>query len=408
METALKAWDGESIIVQHDRPTGALIIIAIHSSRLGPAAGGTRMKSYPDYQSALQDALRLAAGMTYKFAVHNLPRGGAKAVISVSDMLDEQARHGLLLRYGTLIRQLNGLFQTGPDVGTSSEDMDLIAETGAPYVRACTPARGGAGDSGPFTALGLFACLRATCEQLFGTAALNDRHVLVQGAGSVGGRLIEHLLEAGARVSFSDLDPQAISRFRDARGLAFVPAEAVYETECDIFAPCAMGNVLTAATIPRLRCRAVVGAANNQLGEQEDAERLRARGILYAPDYVVNVGGAMALTGLEALGWSEAKARQAVERTGETQVCLYCSVDYSRSAWRPSMVDAGGFAIDSKHSAALRPLLAKQTQNTSHLAPNREDGNPSSFFGASHDNSGCSISRLGGQRKSDRHVWCWS
>jgi leucine dehydrogenase len=317
IESLLKEWSGETVIVHYDRPAGAWIFIAIHSTRLGLAAGGTRMKPYLDVQAALQDALRLAEGMTYKFAVPGLPWGGGKAVIAVPTDLDPQSRPTLLRRYGALVHQLGGLFSTGPDVGTSSADMDIIAETGAPYVFARTPAAGGAGSSGPFTSLGVFTGVQVACEHLFGEASLKDRRVLVQGTGSVGGPLIEHLRAAGAEVVFSEVDEGAIHRFRDELGLEFVPAETVYTTECDIFAPCALGGVLNHETIPQLRCRAVAGGANNQLASPEDAESLRARGILYAPDYVVNVGGAMAILGLETQGWTQERAeKEVVESVG--------------------------------------------------------------------------------------------
>jgi len=302
MESLLREWDGETVIVRHDRPTGAWIFIAIHSTRLGPATGGTRMKHYPSLEEALGDTLRLAAGMTYKFAVPDISRGGGKAVISIPSNLDLQSRSDLLRRYGRLVHQLGGLFYTGPDVGTTPSDMDIIAETGAPYVFCRTPAAGGAGSPGPFTALGVFAGIQAACEHLFGETSLRGRRVLVQGAGDVGGNLIRYLCLAGAEVVFSEVDEGLIRRFRDELGLQFVPAEAVYTTECNIFAPCALGGVLNANTIPQLKCRAVGGGANNQLSGLKDAENLRARGILYAPDYVINVGGAMAILGLETLG----------------------------------------------------------------------------------------------------------
>jgi glutamate dehydrogenase/leucine dehydrogenase len=190
--------------------------------------------------------------------------------------------------------------------------MDIIAETGAPYVFARTPAAGGAGSSGPATALGVFAGIQVACEYLFGEASVKNRRVLVQGAGSVGGKLIEHLSRAGADVAFNDVDEDTISYYRDERGLEFVPETAVYATECDIFAPCALGGVLDATSIPQLKCRAVVGGANNQLGGPQDAESLQERGILYAPDYVVNVGGAMAGLGLETQDWTQERAEQEV------------------------------------------------------------------------------------------------
>jgi leucine dehydrogenase len=190
--------------------------------------------------------------------------------------------------------------------------MDIIAETGAPYVFSRTPAGGGAGSSGTFTALGVFTGIQVACEHLFGETSLKGRRVLVQGTGSVGGTLIEHLRAADADVLFSEVDEDAIRRFRDEIGLKFVPPEAVYTTECDIFAPCALGGVLNANTVPQLKCRVVAGGANNQLACPEDAESLRARGILYAPDYVINVGGAMGILGLETQGWTQEGAEKEV------------------------------------------------------------------------------------------------
>ncbi len=310
--STLREWDGETVILRYDQPTQAWIFIAIHSTRLGPAAGGTRMKSYPDVPAALQDALRLAAGMTYKFATPGLPFGGGKAVIAIPPDFDPESRSALLRRYGALIHQLGGLFSTGPDVGTSSADMDIIAETGAPYVFSRTPAAGGAGSSGPFTALGVFTGIQVVCEHLFGEASLKGRRVLLQGAGSVGGGLIAHLREADADVVFSDVDEGTIHHFRDELGLQFVPVEEVYTTACDIFAPCALGGVLNANTIPELKCRGVAGGANNQFAGPQDAESLRERGILYAPDYVINVGGAMAIIGIETLSWTRERAENEV------------------------------------------------------------------------------------------------
>ena len=312
IEQLLKDWDGETVVVRYDRPTGAWIFIAIHSTQLGPATGGTRMMPYPSPEAAIGDVLKLAAGMTYKFAVPDFPRGGGKAVIAIPDDFDPQSRTDLLRRYGKLIQQLGGLFYTGPDVGTSSTDMDIIAETGAPYIHSRTPSAGGAGSSGPATAMGVFTGIQVVCEQLFGDPSLERRRVLVQGVGGVGESLIEHLRTAGAEVLFSEVDEKLIRRFRDELGFQFVPVETVYSTECDIFAPCALGGVLDGDTISQLKCRAVAGGANNQLAGPEDAERLRTRGILYAPDYVINVGGAMAITGIEALGWSRGEAMRQV------------------------------------------------------------------------------------------------
>lgn len=316
-------WDGEEMLERDDPATGARIIIALHSSRLGPSSGGTRMKPYPDLEAARGDAMRLSEGMTYKWAAAGFPRGGGKAVIAAPPQLDAAARDGLLRRYGSLIQELAGRFWTGADVGTSARDMDVISDTGAPYVFSRTPEHGGAGDSGPWTSLSVFASIEATCARLFGRPSVSGRRVLVQGTGSVGGGLIGMLTAAGASVSFSDVLPSAVAKYRDELGLAFVAPDAVFDAACDIFAPCALGGVLDARTIPRLSCRAVVGAANNQLATPEDAARLRDRGILYAPDFVVNAGGAVAITGQESLGWSQERAREAVLNIGATLTRIF-------------------------------------------------------------------------------------
>lgn len=312
IDSKLKTWEGETVIIHFDRPSAATIIIALHSSRLGPATGGTRMKNYPDFESALEDALRLSAGMTYKFAVPGFPRGGGKAVISLPEKFSPQMRTGLLQRYGKLIHKLNGQFYTGPDIGTSPSDMDIIAETGAPYVHSRTPQAGGAGSSGPFTALGVFTGIKAACQHVFGSVTLAGRRVLVQGVGSVGQKLIEYLRSAKAEVLFSDIDEKIIRKYRDEIGLEFVPPEKLFDTECDVFSPCALGNVISKESIERLKCRIVAGGANNQLTETKDAQRLQAKKILYAPDYVVNIGGAMAITGMESMGWSHQEAEKQV------------------------------------------------------------------------------------------------
>lgn len=295
-----------------DRPTGAWIIIAIHSTRLGPGIGGTRMKGYPDVRAALGDAQRLASGMTYKWAAAGIDGGGGKAVIAVPPDLGLQTRTDLLRRYGTFLHQLGGLFLTGPDLGTTSADMDIIAETAAPYVFCRTPAAGGSGNPATFTALGVFTAIQVAAERLFGDASLQGKRVLVQGVGSVGRELVERLRQTGAELLFSDVNETAIQHFQDELSLQFIPADEVYDTPCHIFAPCAIGGVLNEETIPRLRCRGVVGGANNQLADPEDAARLRERQILYAPDFVANSGGAIAAIGIETRGWSRTEAEERV------------------------------------------------------------------------------------------------
>jgi leucine dehydrogenase len=316
VETLLRQWDGETVITRFDHATGAWIFMAIHSTRPGPpVSGGTRMKVYPDAEAGLQDALKLSTAMTMKLALAGIAHGGGKTVIALPPDFDPAQRPTLLRTYGLLLKQLGGLFLTGPDVGTSPEDMNIIAETGYPYVFSRTPEVGGAGDSGPGTAVGVLAGIRATCEQLFGCDCLADRRILVQGTGSVGSALIDMLCQAGAEVLFSEVDERAIRRWRDERGLPFIPANQVYNTPCDIFSPCALGGILNPQTISRLQCRAVVGSANNQLTSPTEAQQLQEKGILYAPDIAVNIGGLMSIIGMEAEGWSRAEAFERVSRT---------------------------------------------------------------------------------------------
>jgi leucine dehydrogenase len=310
MESLIKQWDGESVIIRYDRVADAWIFIAIHSTALGPSAGGTRMKPYPHLKEALEDALRLSGGMTLKWAAAGNDYGGGKGVIAVPDSLDSQGRSDLLRRYGTFVHQYNGIFFTGPDYGTSSEDMDIIAETGDPYIFGRTKAAGGSGNPGPYTALGVLTSIQVVAEQVFGTSNLEGKKVLVQGVGSVGRGLTTLLRETGAEILVSDVNPSSTQYFSDEFGLESIPPDEVYDRPCDIFAPCAVGAILNKETIPRLRCRAVAGAANNQLGTPGDADLLRERDILYAPDFIANCGGAMAIIGMEVQGWSHKEAEE--------------------------------------------------------------------------------------------------
>jgi valine dehydrogenase (NAD+) len=268
------------------------------------------MKPYPDLHSAVTDAMRLAEGMTYKWAMTGLSRGGGKTVIAVPPEMNPEAREGLLRRYGEMVAQLGGLFATGPDVGTNAEDMDIVAQTGASYVFGRSTKAGGSGDSGRPTALGVFQGMQVACEHCFGTPSLAGRRALVQGIGAVGRPLARHLFEAGAVVLCTDTDERPLEWARTELGATIIPSEGAFATPCDVFTPCALGGVLNAQTIPRLQCRIVAGSANNQIDTPEDADGLHAREILYAPDLVINMGGAIALITIESMGWSQEKSDQ--------------------------------------------------------------------------------------------------
>ncbi len=321
-EELLRRWDGEHTVASYDEQTGTWMLVCIHSTKLGPAMGGTRMKTYAQAELALEDGLRLAAGMTRKLAVLGLPCGGGKAVLAVSQIPSGDERRRLLERYGALIDSLGGSFVTGPDINTGEADMDVIgARTAHVFCRSI--GNGGSGDPSVHTALGVFHGIKATLAHAFGSHDPAGRTVLVQGAGSVGAKLAGLLTEAGASVLVSDVDEE---RAR-ATGAATVAPETALETECDVYAPCALGATLNAESIPRLRCRVVAGAANNQLATAEDGDRLRTSGILYAPDYVINGGGALHGIGLELLKWEPEELERQVAGIGATLTRIYEQAD---------------------------------------------------------------------------------
>lgn len=326
IEDLIGRWDGEEVVVRFDRPSGTWMFLCIHSTRLGPAAGGTRMKTYARPGDALRDALGLSAAMTLKLAAVDLPFGGGKAVLDVPGPIGGEDRRGLLLRYADLLRSLGGTYRTGPDVNTSPEDMDVIAER-APYVFCRTEAAGGSGDPGPHTARGVFHGIRSSIGYAFGSDDLHGRVILVQGVGDVGAPLAAYLAAAGARVLISDIAADRVTEVAARIGAEVVAPGEAMRTECDVYAPCALGGTLNEETIPGLRCRVVAGSANNQLAEPEDAERLRAAGILYAPDFLINAGGALYALGLEALGWTRERIEERHEGIGKTLVEIYRQAD---------------------------------------------------------------------------------
>jgi len=300
MEEMIRSWDGEYVVVHYDRKAEAWMFIAVHSTVLGNASGGTRMKVYDAPTDGLCDAQRLAAGMTYKWAGVDFPQGGGKGVIALSRPLEGEERERLLERYGELVESLRGSFSTGADLGVGPELVRIIGrETSHVFGLR------GAGDPGPWTALGVYTAIEAAVAELFGSPDLKDRTVLVQGTGDVGVPLCKRLVAAGARLLIADIDTRRAAGIAEELGAVAVGADEVYAQPCDVFAPCAVGGVLNAGTIAALNCKAVAGAANNQLELREDAERIQGRGILYSPDFICNSGGAVALCGLEALGMSD-------------------------------------------------------------------------------------------------------
>jgi leucine dehydrogenase len=313
IDRLIEAWDGEAVVARFDRPTGTWVFIALHDTRLGPAVGGCRMKTYPTPHEALRDAMRLAEGMTYKWAGIGFPFGGGKSVLAVPRPLSGDARTGLLRRFAGLLNTLRGTYTTGEDLGTTPEDMSTIAEE-TPHVHARP---GELLDPGPYTALGVFAGIEAAVRKTdTNGGSVDGLRVLVQGVGDVGAPLARMLAERGGEVLLCDLDGErAAALAREIGGTVVAPAD-VYATECDVYAPCAVGATLNPGTVEDLRCAIVAGSANNQLDSPRVAERLAQRGIVYVPDYIVNAGGATALP-MVAEGVGEDRIRVRVLRIGD-------------------------------------------------------------------------------------------
>ena len=326
-EELIRDWDGEHVMIHHDE-SPSWMFIGVHSTVLGPAMGGTRLKSYATPADALDDVLRLSNAMTWKHAAAGMPYGGGKAVLAVPEVpaRGTSERRSLLLRYADLVESLHGTYVTAADMNTGEADMDTIGGRTS-HVLGRSKENGGSGDPGAATARGVFHGIEATVKHAFGSGDLGGRSVLVQGLGSVGSKLAEHLHDAGATLLLADLDAARATTLADELGAKVVDADDVMSTECDVFSPCATGRVVTEETIPLLRCRIVAGAANNQLGVAEDGERLRDAGILFAPDFVINAGGVIHLGGYETLGWDDATMAERLEGIGETLLEIFERAD---------------------------------------------------------------------------------
>jgi leucine dehydrogenase len=321
-ETLLDGWDGETAVIHRDRETGGWMFVCIHSTRLGPAGGGTRLRVYDSPAAGLADAMRLSGAMTRKLAVAGLPFGGGKGVIAVPEVPSGKRRRALFLRYGELVGSLGGTYRTSSDMNTGEADMDVIGER-TPYVLGRSAAAGGSGDPAPPTAVGVFHGIRASLAHVFGSGDPSGRTVLIQGAGGVGSVLADHLAAAGAAVLVADVDPGRAEAVASRAGGRTVAPEQIVDTECDVFSPCAVGGLLDSETAARLACRIVAGSANNQLAGPDVAEAIHARGILYAPDYVVNAGGVIGVIGIEELGWSAPELDAALAEVGVRLTEIY-------------------------------------------------------------------------------------
>lgn len=299
----------EQVVYCADDQSGLKAIIAIHSTALGPALGGTRFYPYEKEEDALVDVLRLAKGMTYKAAAAGLDLGGGKAVI-IGDPRRIKTEE-LLRAYGRFVETLGGRYITAEDVGTALEDMDIVRRESR-WVTGCSHTYGGSGDPSPVTAYGVLNGIKASCLEVFGSADLKGRTVALQGVGKVGYALAGYLVGEGAKVTIGDIDVDNMARAVKDHGVETVPLPDIHKQECDIFAPCALGGGINDDTISEFRCKIIAGAANNQLAREEHGEKLRDLGILYAPDFVINAGGLINVED-ELRGYDRERAMSRVE-----------------------------------------------------------------------------------------------
>lgn len=288
----LQALEYGELHFAYDAASGLRAIIALHSTRLGPAIGGCRVRAYASEAEAIDDVTRLGQGMSYKAAHAGLPHGGGKSVILAPAELAKPGfdRARLFEAFGRFVHGLGGRYLTAEDSGTSPSDMNIIRGV-TPHVLGASPEHGGGGDPSPFTALGCRRGIEAVAEHVLGKSGLAGLHVAIQGVGHVGYHLARELKSQGARLTIADVDPARAAMVVKECGAAEAPIDHILEVECDIVAPCALGGAITEAVAPTIRARAIAGAANNQLRTPGAGKILAERGIFYAPDYIINGGG---------------------------------------------------------------------------------------------------------------------
>lgn len=309
---AMENMEHEQLVFCHDPKTGLKAIIAIHNTALGPSMGGTRMWSYESEEEAIKDALRLSRGMTFKNAIAGLNIGGGKAVI-IGDARKIK-NEALMRRFGKFVHSLSGKYWTAEDVNMTSRDMEFV-KMETPFVTGIPESMGGSGDPSPVTAYGVYVGMKAAAKEAFGSDSLQGKKIVVQGAGHVGTHLVGHLVSEGAQVSVSDIFEDKLSAITKKHKVDVVAPGDLYAQEMDIYAPCALGGTLNDQTISEIRCALVAGAANNQLDdEKRHAETLQNRGIVYAPDFLINGGGITNVYYEQQGNYNRKRVYQQVER----------------------------------------------------------------------------------------------
>ncbi|GGH69234.1 leucine dehydrogenase [Compostibacillus humi] len=300
----------EQLVFCQDKNSGLKAIIAIHDTTLGPALGGARMWTYASEEEAIVDVLRLAKGMTYKNAAAGLNLGGGKAVIIGDPKRDKSEE--LFRAFGRFVHSLNGRYITAEDVGTTEEDMDIIHQETNFVTGISSTYEGSSGNPSPVTAYGVYLGMKAAAKEAFGSDSLTGKTVAVQGVGSVAYGLCEHLYQEGANLIVTDINKEAVQRAVDNFGAKAVDPNDIYDVECDIYSPCALGATINDETIPRIKAKVIAGSANNQLKSDYHGVRLYEKGVVYAPDYIINAGGVINVAD-ELEGYNRARVMKKVE-----------------------------------------------------------------------------------------------
>lgn len=343
----MEKYGHEQLIFNYDKTTGLKAIIGIHDTTLGPALGGCRMWNYESEQDAIIDVLRLSRGMTYKCAISNVMCGGGKTVI-IGDAKKDKSDE-LFQALGTFVETLKGRFWTGTDVGTTGLDF-VSANKQTKFVNGLPEEFGGSGNSGIITAFGVYKGMKATAKAAFGTDSLKDLTVAIQGLGKVGKVLTQHLLGEGAKVIATDIFEENIIAVKEAHPeVTIVKPDEIFSVKCDIFSPNALGAIINDKTINQLTCKAICGAANNQLAEPRHGDKLHELGILFAPDYVVNAGGLIAVAD-EFYGFNKERAFKNASLIYDTVGCI---LEISKKENKPPYAVAD-LLVDEKLDKVMR------------------------------------------------------
>ncbi len=338
------------LVFGHDQETGLRAIAAVHSTRLGPAIGGCRLRGYATETDAIEDVTRLGQAMTYKAALARLPHGGGKAVVLAPQTLLSGDRSQLFMAFGRFVDRLGGRYITTEDSGTSATDMDAIRAT-TRHVLGTSPQKGGAGDPSPFTAIGVRRGIEAIAHSLFGKSDLRGLHVALQGVGHVGTYLARELHQAGARLTITDVLPSQRAEIARELSAQAVAPEEILQIDCDIVAPCALGGAITEDLVGKLRCKAIAGAANNQLATPAVGRALQARGIFYAPDYAINAGGLIHVAE-EYSGYNKERALQKTDRIYDTILGI---IERSKKEKLPPEIIANRMADEIIAAGPVKP-----------------------------------------------------